>query len=113
MMIGLMDALLSAVLGGSSEAQAGSTVLVHNEAYPGGVQTVSRGTFALDDSLGPNARFSIYYYDIGHVGNVIQLKSPSGTVIEDINMQGEDSDVNMIFINLNNAEVGRRSHREI
>lgn len=106
MMVALMDALLSAVQQNTPTPSAqGTTVLVHNAAYPGGIASMSAGTFALDDSLGPNARFSVYYYDLNHVGNAIELTAPSGQKIAAVNVQEEDGDVNMIFINLEKAEV--------
>ncbi|KAK4325545.1 hypothetical protein Pmani_003892 [Petrolisthes manimaculis] len=105
MMVALMDALLAAVQQNTPPSASGTTVLVHNAAYPGGISSMSAGTFALDDSLGPNARFSVYYYDLNHVGNAIQLTAPSGQTIAAVNVQEEDGDVNMIFINLEKAEV--------
>ena len=103
MLVALMDALMAAVrLTGSSDSQ-GSAVLVHRSSYPGGIASMSTGSFALDDSLGPNARFSVYYYDLNHVGNAIQLTTPSGETL--VPLQEEDGDVNMIFVNLENAEV--------
>ncbi|KAK3860859.1 hypothetical protein Pcinc_033121 [Petrolisthes cinctipes] len=106
MMVALMDALLAAVQHNTPPSAPGTTVLVHNAAYPGGISSMSAGTFALDDSLGPNARFSVYYYDLNHVGNAIQLTAPSGQKITSVNVQEEDGDVNMIFINLEKAERG-------
>ena len=103
MLVALMDALMAAVKSGTQSDAPGSPVLVHRSAYPGGIASMSKGSFALDDSLGPNARFSIYYYDLNHVGNAIQLTTPSGETL--VPLQEEDGDVNMIFINLENAEV--------
>lgn len=104
MMVALMDALLAAVQRNAPPA-AGSTVLVHSADYPGGIASMSEGTFALDASLGSDARFSVYYYDLNHVGNIIQLTAPSGHKIASVNVQEEDGDVNMIFVNLEKAEV--------
>ncbi|KAG7165778.1 Calcium-activated chloride channel regulator 1-like 10, partial [Homarus americanus] len=106
MMVALMDALLALVQQNAPASAPGAPVLVHNTAYPGGIASMSAGTFALDDSLGPDARFSIYYYDLNHVGNSIQLTAPSGHKIASVNIQEEDGDVNMIFINLEKAERG-------
>nr|XP_045589593.1 calcium-activated chloride channel regulator 4-like [Procambarus clarkii] len=106
MMVALMDALLAAVQQGAPAPAPGDPVLVHSAAYPGGIASMSAGSFALDDSLGPSARFSVYYYDLNHVGNAIQLAAPSGHMIASVNVQEEDGDVNMIFINLEKAERG-------
>lgn len=105
MLVALMDALLAAVQNGAPNTASGGPVLIHSAEYPGGIATVSTGIFALDDSLSPNARFSIYYYDLNHVGNAIDLRAPSGHMISAVNVQEEDGDVNMIFINLEMAEV--------
>lgn len=103
MLMSLMDALLAAIkLSGDSD-EIGSPVLVHRDSYPGGIASMSTGSFALDDSLGPNARFSVYYYDLNHVGNAIQLTTPSGATL--VPLQEEDGDVNMIFVYLEKAEV--------
>ncbi|CAL4115320.1 unnamed protein product [Meganyctiphanes norvegica] len=104
MMVSLMDALLAAVRRSSSPS--GAPVLVHSQSYPGGIASVAEGTFELDDSLGPNARFSVYYYDLNHVGNTIQLTTPSGRIMSSINTQEEDGDANVIFMNLPRAERG-------
>ncbi|XP_066987727.1 calcium-activated chloride channel regulator 1-like isoform X1 [Macrobrachium rosenbergii] len=106
MMVALMDAMLATITKSAPPNAAGTSVLVHSDAFPGGISSTSRGTFALDDSLGPNARFSVYYYDLNHVGNTIQLTSPSGEVIASGNVQEEDLNVNMIFVNLEKAERG-------
>ena len=101
MLVALMEALTAAVASGGAK----TPVLVHSSSYPGGVAPLSTGTFALDDSLSPNARFSVYYYDLNHVGNTIHLTAPSGSTFASVSMQEEDGDVNMIFVNLANAEV--------
>ncbi|KAK8744770.1 hypothetical protein OTU49_000604, partial [Cherax quadricarinatus] len=106
MMVALMDALLASVQRSAPSSAPGAPVLVHSAAYPGGIASMSAGSFALDDSLGPNARFSVYYYDLNHVGNAIQLTAPSGQLIASVNVQEEDGDVNMIFIILEKAERG-------
>ena len=101
MLVALMEALTAAVAAGGAK----TPVLVHSSSYPGGVAPLSTGSFALDDSLGANARFSVYYYDLAHVGNTIVLTAPSGSTFASVSMQEEDGDVNMIFVNLANAEV--------
>lgn len=106
MMMALMDALMAAVQQNAPSSAPGSPVLVHSAAYPGGIASMSAGAFALDDSLGPNARFSVYYYDLNHVGNAIQLTAPNGDKIASVNVQEEDGDVNMIFVSLEKAERG-------
>lgn len=103
MLVALMDALMAAVRLSGQPDSPGTPVLVHKSAYPGGIASMSTGSFALDDSLGPNARFSVYYYDLNHVGNSIQLTKPSGQTL--VAAQEEDGDVNMIFVSLENAEV--------
>ncbi|KAF2352326.1 Calcium-activated chloride channel N-terminal [Trinorchestia longiramus] len=108
MLVALMDALMAAVRYTGKPDLPGSPVLVHKSAYPGGIASMSTGSFALDDSLGPNARFSVYYYDLNHVGNAIQLTSPSGETL--VPLQEEDGDVNMIFVNLEKAERGLWSY---
>ncbi|CAL4095473.1 unnamed protein product, partial [Meganyctiphanes norvegica] len=106
MMLALMDALLSVVSLASPADSSGAPVLVHSQAYPGGISSISAGSFALDSTLAEDARFSIYYYDLNHVGNSIELKTPSGQTLASVNMQEEDGDVNMIFVNLEKAERG-------
>ncbi|ROT86008.1 hypothetical protein C7M84_022878 [Penaeus vannamei] len=106
MMVALMDSLLAAVRQNAPSHAPGSPVLVHSAGYPGGIASMSEGSFALDESLGQDARFSVYYYDLNHVGNAIQLTAPSGQMIASVNVQEEDGDVNMIFVNLEKAERG-------
>ena len=101
MLVSLMEALRSAVRAGGAE----TPILVHSATYPGGLSDRSSGTFSLDSSLAAHARFAVYYYDLNHVGNSIHLTSPSGRTFASGNMQEEDGDVNMIFVNLHNAEV--------
>lgn len=103
MLMALMDAILGAVKLSIMPNEPGAPVLVHSDSYPGGIASMSSGNFALDNSLGPNVRFSVYYYDLNHVGNAIQLTTPSGVTV--IPLQEEDGDVNMIFVYLENAEV--------
>ncbi|KAK8732368.1 hypothetical protein OTU49_007056 [Cherax quadricarinatus] len=111
MMVALMDALLAAVRRSEPPAAPGAPVIIHSAAYPGGIASMAVGSFFLDDSLGPNARFSIYYYDLNHVGNTVQLTAPSGETIISGNMQEEDGDANVIFINIPNAERGQWQYR--
>ncbi|MCL4137960.1 UNVERIFIED_CONTAM: hypothetical protein GTU68_056467, partial [Idotea baltica] len=106
MMVALMDALLAAIrISGPSETPK-TPIIVHSESYPGGISSLSIGSFTLDDSTGPSARFSVYYYDLNHVGNIIQLTTPSGDVMASVNMQEEDGDANVIFVNIPKAERG-------
>ncbi|XP_064111085.1 calcium-activated chloride channel regulator 2-like [Macrobrachium nipponense] len=104
MMVSLMDALFSSMCS-SSAVSSGVPVLIHSKSYPGGLQTMSDGSFTLDDSFGPLARFLVFYYDLNHVGNSLQLISPSGEVIDAINMQ-EDGDANVVFVTIPEAERG-------
>ncbi|XP_076069642.1 uncharacterized protein LOC143041535 [Oratosquilla oratoria] len=102
MLMSLMDAMSGAVKAGGAQ----TTELVHSESFPGGIASDSKGSFSLDDSLSSHARFAVYYYDLNHVGNAIHLTAPSGATFTSVNMQEEDGDVNMIFVNLNQAERG-------
>ena len=106
MLVALMDALLAAVQTSTSENASNTPLIVESSVYPGGKASVSTGSFTLDDTLGSDARFSIYYYDLNHVGNTIQLITPTGSVRESINMQKEDYDANIIYVNILNAERG-------
>ncbi|RXG73685.1 Calcium-activated chloride channel regulator 2 [Armadillidium vulgare] len=108
MLMSLMNALLAAVRLSGDADEPGAPILVHRDSYPGGIASMSTGNFALDDSLGPNARFSVYYYDLNHVGNAIQLTAPSGNTL--VPLQEEDGDVNMIFVYLEKAERGMWSY---
>ncbi|CAL4166790.1 unnamed protein product, partial [Meganyctiphanes norvegica] len=74
--------------------------------YLGGYTSMSKGSFKLDDSVSQEARFAVYYYEVSHVGNTIQLTSPSGKIMSDITMQGEDGDASIIFVNIPSAERG-------
>ena len=67
------------------------------------MSTTSSGSFVVDPSLASDVHFAVYYYDLNHVGNKIELSPPSGDVI--LPQQEEDSDVNMIFVKIENAEV--------
>nr|XP_045590148.1 calcium-activated chloride channel regulator 1-like [Procambarus clarkii] len=111
MMVALMDALLAAVRRSEPPVAPGAPVIIHSTAYPGGIASMSIGNFSLDDSLGSNARFSIYYYDLNHVGNTVQLTAPSGETFASVNMQEEDGDANVIFVNIPNAERGKWQYK--
>ncbi|CAL4069388.1 unnamed protein product [Meganyctiphanes norvegica] len=102
MMIGLMDSLLAAI----RRSATNSPIIVHKETYPGGYISMAKGSFKLDDSFSKDARFAVYYYEVSHVGNTIQLTAPSGKIMSDINMQGEDGDASVIFVNIPSAERG-------
>ncbi|CAL4122486.1 unnamed protein product [Meganyctiphanes norvegica] len=102
MMMSLMDSLLAAV----RQSVPGTPSLVHTHTYPGGYTTMASGTFSIDESLSQDARFAVYYNDLDHVGNTIQLKTPSGRIMSSINMQEEDGDANVIFVNIPSAERG-------
>ncbi|XP_068228180.1 calcium-activated chloride channel regulator 1-like [Palaemon carinicauda] len=105
MMVALMNALFSAVRHSSLPGTSKVPVLIHSNAYPGGIASMATGSFTLDESLGPSARFSVFYYDLNHVGNTVQLTSPSGHTIASVNMQ-EDGDANVLFVNIPKAERG-------
>ncbi|CAL4095825.1 unnamed protein product, partial [Meganyctiphanes norvegica] len=111
MMVALMDALLAAIRRLNTPPERKAPQVVHSQAYPGSLTTMSRGTFDIDDSLGPDVKFSIYYYDLDHVGNTIQLTAPSGNIMSSLNMQEEDGDANVIFINILMAERGTWSYK--
>ncbi|KAK3855980.1 hypothetical protein Pcinc_037649, partial [Petrolisthes cinctipes] len=111
MMVALMDALLAAVRRSEPPAAPGAPVLIHSQSYPGGIASMSVGSFTLDDSLGPHVRLSIYYYDLNHVGNTVQLTTPSGETMSNVNMQEEDGDANVIFVNIPKAERGQWQYR--
>ena len=106
MLVALMDCLLTAVQMSGPRNSLNTPLIVKSAAYQGGLASISAGSFTLDDTFGPDMRFSIYYYDLNHVGNVIQLITPSGKVMESINMQEEDYDANIIFVNVAAAERG-------
>ncbi|XP_066958487.1 calcium-activated chloride channel regulator 4-like [Macrobrachium rosenbergii] len=105
MMVALMEALFSAVRQSSPIVFPGGPVLVHSQSYSGGISEMASGSFNLDDSFDPDVRFSIFYYDLNHVGNTVELTSPSGHMIESVNLQ-EDGDANVIFVNIPQAERG-------
>ena len=89
------------------ESAAGEHVLpvkVHAAEHIGG-RSQSEGSFLVDPSIGSNTVFTIFYYDIAHVGDVIQLESPHGQVIDTANMQKEDANINMISVRLAENQV--------
>ncbi|CAL4126820.1 unnamed protein product [Meganyctiphanes norvegica] len=102
MMVALMNSLREVIRHSSS---SGTPTLVHSHYYPGGIDSLAKGTFTLDESLGPDMYFFIYYYDLTHVGNTIELTMLSGKTITSAYMQ-EDGDANVIFINIPSAERG-------
>ncbi|CAL4177136.1 unnamed protein product, partial [Meganyctiphanes norvegica] len=106
MMISLMNSLLAAVRKASLVSSSGASLIVHSKAYPGGVSHVARGSFTIDDSISSDARFAVYYYDITHVGNTLELITPSGNIMSSVNMQEEDGDANVIFMNIPMTERG-------
>ncbi|CAL4109505.1 unnamed protein product, partial [Meganyctiphanes norvegica] len=104
MMVALMDSFLGAVRHSTSSSSK-IPLLVHNKEYPGGIVSMAKGTFTLDDSFGSDLRFFIYYADLGHVGNTIDLIMPSGKKVTSASMQ-EDGDANVIYIKVPDAERG-------
>ncbi|CAL4117431.1 unnamed protein product [Meganyctiphanes norvegica] len=107
MMVSLMDALLSTIWRLNTPSKDKPSRVVHSQAYQGSLVSKAKGSFIIDDSFAPDAKFSIYYYDLNHVGNTIQLTTPSGKVMSSINMQEEDGDANVIFMNIPMAERGK------
>lgn len=99
----LLDALYHAL--GGVAGRAALPVKVHATEHPGGRMPVSEGTFLVDAALGADTVFTIFYYDVTHVGNQIHLVSPQGQVIDTANMQTEDANMNMITVRLVEAQV--------
>ncbi|CAL4205908.1 unnamed protein product [Meganyctiphanes norvegica] len=109
MMVALMDSFRSTILHSSFSK---SPSIIHSQEYPGGNAAMAMGTFVLDESTGTDLHFSVYYHDLSHVGNTIELTMPSGRVITSAFMQ-EDGDANIIFIQIPSAEHGKwRFHVE-
>ena len=106
MLIALMDSLLEAVRISGPKYGGNTPIIVASNTYVGRIASMSTGTFTLDDSLSDDVKFSVYYYDLNHVGNVIQLITPSNEIMESGNMQEEDGDANVIFVNIPGAERG-------
>ena len=111
MYVSLMNALMSAISLNGHEDIPGMTVLLEEEAFPGGTSSLSTGHFSIDDSVADDVMFSLYYYDLDHVGNVFKLTTPSGKVVR--SGHDEHGDVNMIFVNLHDAEVSHSNLRII
>ncbi|CAL4183763.1 unnamed protein product, partial [Meganyctiphanes norvegica] len=110
MMVSLMDALYSALRIFLPEAKD-LPLIVHTQEFPGGIGSISQGAFTIDESLGGEVRFSLTYYDLGHVGNMINLIDPQGNVLDTLNTQEEDGDVNMIFVTVRDVMVGQWRYR--
>ncbi|XP_076042659.1 calcium-activated chloride channel regulator 1-like [Oratosquilla oratoria] len=110
MMVSLMDALYSALrifLPSANDLP----LVVHKEEYRGGIMSVSKGSFTIDETLGGEVRFAVTYYDLGHVGNMVSLIDPLERVQENLNSQEEDGDVNMIFVTVHDAMPGEWNYR--
>ena len=99
----LLDALYHAL--GGVAGNGALPVKVHATEHPGGRVPVSEGSFLVDAALGADTVFTIFYYDVTHVGNLIHLVSPQGQVIDTANMQTEDANMNMITVRLVEAQV--------
>ncbi|XP_066980040.1 calcium-activated chloride channel regulator 1-like [Macrobrachium rosenbergii] len=80
-------------------------VKIHSAEHPGGKVKVSQGSFIMDPTLGTDTAFSIFYYDVTHVGNQVHLINPKGQVIDTANMQKEDNNINMITVHLVEVQV--------
>ncbi|CAL4157940.1 unnamed protein product, partial [Meganyctiphanes norvegica] len=102
-MLNLMDVLLSTV----GHSVPDTPKIIHSNNHIGGHISMAKGSFMLDDSIGKDARLAVYYDDINHIGNVIQLTTPSGYRMSNFNMQEEDRDANAIFVNIPSAERGK------
>ncbi|XP_018012882.1 calcium-activated chloride channel regulator 1 [Hyalella azteca] len=103
MYYGLLDALYYAV--GNVAGWRGLPVKIHEAEHPGGRSGKSEGSFLVDPSLSSNINFAIFFYDVGHVGNVVHLISPHNQVIDTSNMQNEDENMNMIKVQLSGSQV--------
>ncbi|XP_066984278.1 calcium-activated chloride channel regulator 1-like [Macrobrachium rosenbergii] len=110
MMVALMDALYGALRIFIPDPNA-LPLVVHKKEFPGGIGSISQGTFTIDESLGGQVRFALTYYDLGHVGNMINLIDPKGRGLETLNLQEEDGDVNMIFVTVQDAMAGEWLYR--
>ncbi|CAL4067890.1 unnamed protein product, partial [Meganyctiphanes norvegica] len=106
MMMKLMEAFLASVTRTGLPRSSSIPLLIFDEMFQGNQSSLAHGNFIIDDSIGSDVRFSVYYYDIKHVGNTIQLSTPSGKTMDSINMQEEDGDANVIFVNIESAERG-------
>ncbi|CAL4122962.1 unnamed protein product [Meganyctiphanes norvegica] len=111
MMVALMDALLLSIRKSGPLIKSTTPMIVHSQAYSGGVKSEVHGKFKLDESMASSARFAVYYYDLNHVGNKILLTTPSGKSMSSVNIQEEDGDANVIFVNIPKAERGTWTYR--
>ena len=75
------------------------------QEYPGGIISISQGSFNIDETLGGEVKFALTYYDLGHVGNMVSLIDPNGHGVKTLHSLEEDGDVNTIFITLRDAKV--------
>ncbi|CAL4141211.1 unnamed protein product, partial [Meganyctiphanes norvegica] len=107
MMVSLMDSFRAVIRHITSSE---TSTLVHSQEYHGGIASTAEGSFMLDHSLGLDMYFFIYYYDLNHVGNKIELTMPSGKTITSAYMQ-EDGDANVVFINIPSAERGKWTYQ--
>lgn len=107
----LLDSLYHTL--GSVAGRGALPVKVHSAEHPGGRVEVSEGSFVVDPGLGADTVFTVFYYDVTHVGNLIHLVNPAGQVIDTANMQTEDANMNMITVRLVAAQVtpGRWRYR--
>ncbi|CAL4114645.1 unnamed protein product [Meganyctiphanes norvegica] len=106
MMVSLMDALLNSLRYVGPAKIFNTPMIIHGQSYPGGIESQVHGKFEVDNSMGPNIRIAIYYYDLNHVGNKIHITTPSGKRMSSVNIQEEDGDANVIFVNIHKAERG-------
>ncbi|XP_045617959.1 calcium-activated chloride channel regulator 1 [Procambarus clarkii] len=110
MMVGLMDALYAALRIFIPDPEK-LPLLIHKKEFPGGISSTSTGYFNIDESLGGEVKFAVTYYDLGHVGNNVNLFNPHGKKLETLHIQEEDGDVNTIFITVRNAMAGVWEYR--
>ncbi|XP_045130523.1 calcium-activated chloride channel regulator 2-like [Portunus trituberculatus] len=110
MMVALMDSLYAA-LGLFIHDAKQLPLMVHKQEYPGGIISISQGTFNIDETLGGEVKFALTYYDLGHVGNTVNLIDPNGQGVKTLHSLEEDSDVNTIFITLRDAMPGDWMYR--
>ncbi|KAB7506569.1 Calcium-activated chloride channel regulator 2 [Armadillidium nasatum] len=107
----LLDALYHIL-----NAAAGENALpvkIYSEEHKGGFPH-SKGSFWIDEGLGLDTVFEVFYYDLAHVGDSIHLINPNSQVIDTANMQNEDDNMNMISIHLKkNQEAYGLWHYEL
>lgn len=94
----LLDSLYHTLIAAAGEGTL--PVKVHSAEHEGGLLQNSEGSFWIDSGLGSHTIFSVFYYDLAHVGDAIHLISPHGQVIDTDNMQSEADSMNMITIRL-------------